>query len=408
MSIRWAYEIGELTVASPILANGVVYVATGGGSVVAFDERTGTPLWRNQLDGPITMTPMVDNGIVFVGTHQVGTRLPSRLYAFDARSGVTRWQATFPGALRSNPVVVNGVLVIGESGGDPPQCVQGGVYAYQAMTGTLLWSWLVDSKPNDGGSVWAPISFGGNDFVVGTGNTCSRGVSNANSIVRLTLEGKQEWNVAQQVNSDADDDWGGSPLLLNNRVYVVNKAGYFYAVDGHSGLILWKTQLTPREGTSYGNPATNGSVLVVSTGTLVSPTSGPASAALEGFDLAGNRLWSVSTQNYVAGGAAITNDVAFAGLDFRLAALQVGTGKELWSYPSPAGYYFYASPAIDSSGVYAVDESGGVFALSLGSPAVAAASQRAESTIRTWHGPVREPFGPVLKPHGSGARLPGS
>jgi outer membrane protein assembly factor BamB len=400
LNIRWAYLIGEETSASPVVADGYVFISTGAGSVIAFDERTGTPVWRRQLGGPITMTPTVDSGVLFVATHVP----PAQFFALDDQTGATRWQTSFPGAMRGSPLAIGGIVYVPESGGDPPMCAQGGIHAYEEMTGTPVWTWVVDPKPNDGGSVWSSISYDGTYLVFGTGNTCSPGVANANSVVQLTLGGQQNWLMPQQVNSYVDDDFGGGQLIVGNRVFTADKNGKYYALDEQTGSIVWSVTQSPIDGDgSIGSSATNGSVIVAPSGFLTDPATDP-SAFIGGYDFNGNLLWQVPTGDVFPGGAALTNDVAIVSIDNSIVALDINTGAPLWSYPSPSNEYFYASPAVVSSGIYAVDVFGGVYALSLGT--TASTSARHRLLVEARNAPrVRTPFGSIFRKTPGGAVL---
>ncbi|MBC5799367.1 MAG: PQQ-binding-like beta-propeller repeat protein [Candidatus Eremiobacteraeota bacterium] len=400
LQLRWTYSIGEQTVSSPAIADGLLYIVTGVGSVIAFDERTGSVRWRTQINGAVSMSPTVDSGLLFVATHNP----PAKFFALDEQSGAIRWTETFNGSIRSEPAVAQGMVLVGEAGGDPPACHQGGVQAFQALTGAPLWTWHVNPKPNDGGSVWAPVSFGGRDFVVGTGNSCSVGAINANTVVRLTPAGTQEWGLPQQVSPVVDDDWGGGATISNGNLFVANKNGYFYGINGSSGQIIWKVQLSPFDGAgSYATPATDGTHLVIPSGWITFPTlshSAPSSSVVA-YNENGVRLWSVPTGNRVYGGGAITNDLVFFGLDVRLAALDLDSGKELWTYPTPGGAYIQAPPVIVSSGIYAVDIYGTVYAFSLGTSS-AGQSTRAPAAITPARARVQMRYGPVSRQDADG------
>jgi outer membrane protein assembly factor BamB len=81
------------------VANGVVFAAAGS-DLLAVDAATGTQTWLVTTDF-IETSPAVANGVVYVGTDA------GRLLAVDASSGAELWE-TFPGsgALRSSPIVV--------------------------------------------------------------------------------------------------------------------------------------------------------------------------------------------------------------------------------------------------------------------------------------------------------------
>ena len=139
---------------APAVANGVVYEITGGGKLVAFDATaptncpgTGTvktcaraPLWTSAAltSGYLTSSPTVANGVVYVASSGGG------MYAYDAagsldcaasdtaNSGTSTtakacsplWDVAGPGVVGGgSPAVVNGVLFINVTGNDT-------VYAY--------------------------------------------------------------------------------------------------------------------------------------------------------------------------------------------------------------------------------------------------------------------------------------
>jgi outer membrane protein assembly factor BamB len=395
LQLRWSHAIGEQVVSSPVTGNGSLYVVTGAGSVIAFDVRT-------QLGGPVSMSsPTLDSGLLFVATHTP----PAKFFALDAASGTIRWQASVPGSIRGAPTVADGMVLIGEAGGDPPACHQGGVHAYQENDGAPLWTWHTLATPGQGGAVWSAIAFGGKDFIIGTGNACSAGQANANSVIRLTPQGTQEWLIAQEVNSSTvDDDWGGGAAISNGRFFIANKNGYFYAVDGLSGKVLWKYELSPLDGFGpFATPATNGSIVVMPTGFITYPTwtNSPASAAVLGFNQGGAKLWSIPTHDKVNGGVSLTNDIALIGLDLRLGAFDINTGKELWSFNTPDGLNIQAPPIVVSSGVYAVDVGGMVYAFSEGTTAAGtaetAAALRALQAASAKAPPLRMPYGPITR-----------
>jgi outer membrane protein assembly factor BamB len=117
---------GQL-VSSPAVANGVVYVGSGNGSLYAFDAAgiTGCagipnscfPLWSAATGAGVYSSPAVAAGVVYVGSED------DRLYAFDA-AGITNcsgspksctslWSATTHDIIESSPAVANGMVYVG-------------------------------------------------------------------------------------------------------------------------------------------------------------------------------------------------------------------------------------------------------------------------------------------------------
>ena len=129
-----------------------------------------------------------------------------------------------------------------------------------------------------------------------------------------------------------------------------------------------------------------------------------------GFNQGGTKLWTIPTTDKVNGGASLTNDVALIGLDLRLGAFNINTGKELWSYNTPDRLNIQAPPVVVSSGVYAVDVAGMVYAFSLGTAAAPAGSVQAEAAVRAAVpkaiGPLRMPYGPITRRTRDGIQEP--
>jgi glucose dehydrogenase len=92
----WAYKSGVVASfqATPIVQNGVMYLALPFNHVVALDAKTGKQLWRYEHDrrkdwkmccGPANRGVAVSNGRVFIGT------VDARLIALNASTGAKEW-----------------------------------------------------------------------------------------------------------------------------------------------------------------------------------------------------------------------------------------------------------------------------------------------------------------------------
>jgi outer membrane protein assembly factor BamB len=143
----------------PVLANGLVYVASGGVScctgLAAYTARTGRLVWRRSIRGVGSMrSPAVVNGVAYTAsiTNRVSnTRRDYTLWAFDAFSGRTRWQrhpplngSEIPNGVVATPSVANGVIY------------DGGLDAY-STAGQLLW---VNNQRGGGSNVTPTVGAG--------------------------------------------------------------------------------------------------------------------------------------------------------------------------------------------------------------------------------------------------------
>lgn len=93
---RWTYHSGVKATfqATPIVADGVMYLSLPFNHVAALDAKTGKELWRYQHNrkkdypmccGPANRGVAVSNGKVFIGT------VDARLIALDAKTGKVLW-----------------------------------------------------------------------------------------------------------------------------------------------------------------------------------------------------------------------------------------------------------------------------------------------------------------------------
>ncbi len=145
--------------ATPLIADGVLYVSTAWSKVKAYDAATGQPLWSYDPEVPgewavNACCDVVNRGValwegkVFVGS------LDGRLIALDAATGQELWDVntidrTKPYTITGAPRVVKGKVLIGNGGAEFG--VRGYVSAYDAATGELAWRfYTVPGNPADG------------------------------------------------------------------------------------------------------------------------------------------------------------------------------------------------------------------------------------------------------------------
>ena len=142
--------------ATPIVANGVMYVTTSYDNVLAFDLRTRRRLWQYEHKlataifccGPINRGVAVAQGMVFVAT------LDAHLVALDATTGKPRWDVTTHAAdsgyaHTEAPLVVGNRVIVGAAGGE--YGIRGSVSAYDTRSGALVWRWHTVPSPAEGG-----------------------------------------------------------------------------------------------------------------------------------------------------------------------------------------------------------------------------------------------------------------
>lgn len=279
-TLIWQYQLPS--VGTPTVANGIVYVSAGY-DVVALNATSGSLIWRYSIGNTLSFSVhLVANGIVYAAG-KATTSDPSTptVYALDAATGALKWRYAAgtiwtpaawannllyltpeyggtvialdaaTGALKwtgstatrtSAPVVSNGVLyAVGVDGplGSPTGTRNLIVYAFNASTGVLQWSYIVETSTevNTSNVVISP-ALSGTMLYFGTPRTDTYAVDLASKTLKWRFRSSASPTYA---NSN-------SPTVSNNVVYVAsydhnditgNSPSTVYALDATTGAVKW-------------------------------------------------------------------------------------------------------------------------------------------------------------------------
>ncbi len=151
-------------VPTPIVANGLMYVAEGSGRVLAFDVPTGEVVWIHTRTFPEDIASSEgyprSRGVSIYGDTIYWGTADMHLVALDARSGQVRWDVP-TGDYKTGeghahpPLIADGKVFIGAAGGD--LAARGKFQARDAQTGALVWElYTVPRKGEPGFETWTP------------------------------------------------------------------------------------------------------------------------------------------------------------------------------------------------------------------------------------------------------------
>ena len=235
LRLAWAYSMrdGSRWVPTPVVANGLMYVAEGSGRVTAFDVESGDVAWVHTRNYPedIEKSQALNRhrGVSVYGEAIYWGTADAALVALDARTGEQRWEVSTgdytTGLGHAHPALIaDGIVVLGFAGGD--RSARGAVVAHDAETGERLWitytvpapgepgyeTWTERELPPLGGLTWNTISYDPElRFIyLGTGQptpwaSTLRGPGDAlytNSILAIDIDtGELQWHF-QVVPSD--------------------------------------------------------------------------------------------------------------------------------------------------------------------------------------------------------------
>jgi eukaryotic-like serine/threonine-protein kinase len=284
LGLKWRVASGN-TLSSPVVANGVLYVSEfiesmHYGDVYAVSADTGAELWF--FESPVDYTfsfssSAVANGVLYVGCSDYN------LYALDAKTGKLLWSYA-TGASVSTPVVSGGVVY----------ATSDQTYSLNASTGALIWKTPAFSR-------WAPAVVGNTVYV------------SSDQVYALNAStGATVWKYPVSATS--------APAVAGNAVYVTS--GQVYALKAATGTLIW----------SY--PVVSGNTPAIALGRVYVGAQDASVYALNAST--GAFLWKYAAQDYRVTSPVVANGVVYATSApqipnySHLDALDATTGALLW------------------------------------------------------------------------------
>ncbi|MGD0678742.1 MAG: FG-GAP-like repeat-containing protein [Polyangiaceae bacterium] len=176
---QWTRNLGQ-AVSYPLIINEIVYVTTAGSGAVdpmlyALDQSTGTTLWSADLGAATMASIAYDEGRVFE-LDELNTGIQGHLRAYDAMSGSVIWST----ALDPNQAFYDA----------PPAAYRGLVYVYGEGTGGTVYAY----DEGGGGLTWRAETYEGSEgspVVSDAGVFITDGCQEVYGFDRLT--GAQNW-----------------------------------------------------------------------------------------------------------------------------------------------------------------------------------------------------------------------
>lgn len=259
LGVAWTYELktGRGVEATPIVADGIMYVTSAWSVLHALDARTGEELWVydpgvDRSVGAKACCDVVNRGVAIHGGRVFLGVIDGRLVALDAKSGQPVWtnvtvDQTKPYTITGAPRVVKDMVLIGNGGAELG--VRGYISAYDVKDGSLRWRFYTVPNPEKapdgaasdealrtlanatwgdtgawkrdggGGTVWDSFIYDevNDQLIVGVGNG-------------------SPWNADVR-----DPDGKGDNLFLSS----------ILALDADTGHYRWHYQTTPRDNWDY-------------------------------------------------------------------------------------------------------------------------------------------------------------
>jgi alcohol dehydrogenase (cytochrome c) len=270
----WAMSDYGANEPTPIVHDGVMFLANTGNIVQALDAKTGELIWENRLGpeqsgglGAIRSLGLWGDK-VYIATTDV------RLVALEAKTGKVVWETRIADTAKgysntSGPLIIDGIVIQGMGGCD--RYKETGCYlsAYDAETGKQLWKFETVLRQGDkGGETWGNLPnllrAGGDTWITGSYDPtldltywgvaqakpwmrAIRGTNAAALYTTSTLalkpkDGTLAWYFQHVPGESLDLDEVYERVLVDsggqNLLFTIGKAGILWKLDRKSGKFL--------------------------------------------------------------------------------------------------------------------------------------------------------------------------
>ena len=236
---RWSSKIGDgqgdgFYKITPTLIDGVIYVASSDGEVVAINAANGARLWRVELERPLSGGVGYHNRSLYLGGAD------GSVLQLSAEDGAVEWEAAVSGEVLAAPVVSDDWVIV--------QTYDGKLLGFRSGAEEPSWTFTSDVPVLSLRGTSAPILVGGN-AIAGFGD---------GKVVAVDVDsGNVSWEArigVPQGSSEIDRivDVDGAMTQQGIELFVASYQGRLAALDSRTGRKLWQQNVSSVTGTNVG------------------------------------------------------------------------------------------------------------------------------------------------------------
>ncbi|HEY0892598.1 MAG TPA: PQQ-binding-like beta-propeller repeat protein, partial [Cellvibrio sp.] len=238
LKLEWQYSLFSQVSASPVVADGQLFVAAENGNLYSFNLDSKQFNWLYHTEAGIASTPRVVNGRIYFLSRD------GFFYALEQSTGKRLWRFATGGEARfaaiggyglpaamgpvpdpwdfylSSPLVHKGKVYFGSSDHH--------LYALDALTGELIWSF------DAGDSIHSSPVYANNTIFFGTWGTRLYAVNAETGLEVWNCQGGADREYSVMLGITA------APAVDANSVYIGARDGFVYALRQTDGATLWR------------------------------------------------------------------------------------------------------------------------------------------------------------------------
>lgn len=249
--VAWKTSVGKgvehyYSQLNPVLVDGNLIAADRDGVVMAINPTTGKTLWRVDLRTDVGQQSSswwrkgepfriaggltAADGVVYLGTEN------GDVVALEASTGAVKWHQSVRAEILADPAVGGGMVYLTGSTGE--------VIALDDETGATKWRNTSETPSLSLRGTAAPTYAQGGVFV---------GTANGKLVVLVSENGQPAWETRLAIPTGTTElhrlvDVDTRPVISGRQVYSVAYNGALYALDAGSGQVIWR-----RDYSSYQN-----------------------------------------------------------------------------------------------------------------------------------------------------------
>jgi eukaryotic-like serine/threonine-protein kinase len=282
----WTFKCEDEIRGSPLVDQGVVYVGAYDNNLYVLSAPNGQFLWKYATEGGIVTRPVLTEGLVLFGSED------KSLYAVSTRTGRMAWSYATDGPIRSSPIIAEGHVFFGSD--------DAYMYAVNLVSNRLFWRF------ESGGLIRSSPVIVGDMMYFGT---------DQGDFYALTMTGQVKWR------AKAKRGIISASCVVKNTVFFTSLDSHIYALDAKTGWNVWKFRMGKG---SASTPCVADSLVIA----------GSADGMIYCVDGSSAReVWRFKADHQVSGSPIVYKDSVYCGTaDGALYCLEYRTGRLRWKF----------------------------------------------------------------------------